>query len=72
MGSVTLPEGHMLSAGTETVPAGTSREIGRTTVTCPAGGPDCIITVTDEHGHEHRNGVLGGSRAHDRGDATSA
>ena len=43
-----LPVGHGLSPGEFTVPAGTSEEQGQVVISCPAGGPDCVFTVTDD------------------------
>ena len=41
-----LPSGHGLSAGVITVAAGESEEHGNVVVTCPAGGGDCVLTVS--------------------------
>jgi hypothetical protein len=35
-------------AGMTTIPAGTSVTVGLTTVTCPAGGADCVLTVSED------------------------
>ena len=35
-----------LMAGVTTIPAGTSVTVGRTTIECPAGGDDCVLTVS--------------------------
>ena len=45
-----------LMAGTTTIPAGGSVTIGYTTVECPAGGDDCVLTVA-------RDSVTGGYTA---------
>ncbi len=34
-----------LMAGMTTIPAGMSRTVGNTTITCAAGGEDCVLTV---------------------------
>ena len=44
--SQSLPAGHGLTAGQFTVPAGASEEHGNVVISCPAGGPDCVITVS--------------------------
>ena len=44
--AVNLMDSDELEAGTTTIPAGTSVTAGdRTTITCPAGGEDCVLTV---------------------------
>ena len=44
--AVNLMDSDELEAGTTTIPAGTSVTVGdRTTITCPAGGEDCVLTV---------------------------
>ena len=55
--AVGLPGMHDLSgwltanpAGTVTVPAGEHRDVGGVRFSCPAGGADCAVTVTDEEG----------------------
>ena len=46
MHAVNLMDSDELEAGTTTIPAGTSVTVGdRTTITCPAGGEDCVLTV---------------------------
>ena len=52
-----LPDMHDLSGwltanptGTVSVPAGEHRDVGGVRFTCPAGGADCAVTVTDEDG----------------------
>lgn len=37
-----------LMAGTTTIPAGSSTTIGYTTVSCPAGGDDCVLTIVKD------------------------
>ena len=44
-GAWALPSGHGLTAGTITVAAGGSAEHGNVVVSCPAGGPACVVTV---------------------------
>ena len=44
-GSWTLPSGHGLMAGTITVAPGGSAEHGNVVVSCPAGGPVCMVNV---------------------------
>ena len=44
-GAWALPTGHGLVAGTITVAAGGSAEHGNVVVSCPAGGPACMVTV---------------------------
>ena len=55
--AVVLPAMHDLPSwlaanptGTVTVPAGEHRDVGGVRFSCPAGGPDCAVTVTDEDG----------------------
>ena len=43
--SLALPSGHGLSAGEIRVAAGGSAEHGNVVVSCPAGGPACVVTV---------------------------
>lgn len=38
--------GYTVSGGTVEIPAGESREHGDIAFACPAGGPDCVVTVT--------------------------
>ena len=44
-GSWSLPPGHDLSAGEIRVASGASRGLGNVVVSCPAGGPACVVTV---------------------------
>ena len=37
-----------LMAGTTTIPAGGSVTVGQTTIECPAGGEDCVLTVSED------------------------
>ena len=41
-----LPANHGLAAGDLTVPAGASRESGNVEISCPAGGPACMMSVS--------------------------
>ena len=58
--AISLPSGHDLESGT--MPAGTGWVVHETSdtvtaVTCPAGGEDCVVSVT-ENGAESIGGVL--------------
>ena len=45
LGTVDLPGGHDVGADTYTIPAGDDREHGNVTVSCPANGRACDLTV---------------------------
>ena len=42
---IPLPSGHGLAAGEIRVAPGASEEMGNVVVSCPAGGPACVVTV---------------------------
>ena len=44
----TLPEGHGLTTGQFTIPAGATEEHGNVVISCPPGGDACVFTVNTD------------------------
>lgn len=58
---LSLPGNHGLAAGEITLAPGTSQEQGNVVLSCPAGGPACVVTVmADGTATYHRTGGMPG------------